>query len=78
MVMPESERRKLEGSSETNEKTLESMIEVAKENEEVRGKITEMLLENMDKEEFKKKLIEEALKDKELRDKIMLEIIRKL
>ena len=78
MVMPESERRKLEGSSETSEKTLESMIEVAKENEEVRGKITEMLLENMNKEEFKEKLIEEALKDKELRDKIMLEIIRKL
>ena len=54
------------------------MIEVAKENEEVRGRITEMLLENMNKEEFKKRLIEEALKDKELRDKIMLEIIRKL
>jgi len=78
MVMPESERRKLEGSSETSEKTLESMIEVAKENEEVRGRITEMFLESMNKEEFKKKLIEEALKDKELRDKIMLEIIRKL
>ena len=76
--MPESERRKLEGSSEANEKTLESMIEVAKENEEIRGRITEMLLENMNKEEFKKRLIEEALKDKELRDKIMLEIIRKL
>ena len=78
MVMPESERRKWEGSSETSEKTLKSMIEVAKENEEVREKITEMFLESMNKEEFKKKLIEEALKDKELRDKIMLEIIRKL
>ncbi len=78
MVMPESERRKLGMNAGTDEKALQTMLEVAKENEEIRGKITEIILSSMDKEEFKKNLIREALNDKELREKIMVEIIKKL
>ena len=78
MVMPASEKIKFEIKSNVDDKTVSTMIETAKENAEVRGKITEMFLQGIDREKFKQKLIEEALKDKELRDKIMLELIRKL
>ena len=78
MVMPESERIRLEGKSEVDEKAITMMVETAKENEEVRAKITEMFLEGIDKKEFKKILIDKALGDPELRKKIMLEIIKKL
>jgi hypothetical protein len=78
MVMPASERAKIEGKSSENEKALSAAIQVAKEDLEFRSKMAEFLLEKINKAEFKEKLIDEALKDPELRKKIMLELLRKL
>jgi hypothetical protein len=75
MVVPESERIKLEGG---NNKAVSAALQTAREDAEFRGKIAEFLLEGIDKQKFKEKLVEEALKDPELRKKIMLEIVRKL
>jgi len=60
------------------EKVVSSMIEAAKSNAEVTEKLGNILSESLDREKFKKMVVEEALKDPELRDKIMLELIRKL
>jgi hypothetical protein len=76
MVIPASERAKIEKSE--NEKALSAAIQVAKEDLEFRSKIAELLLEKINKAGFKEKLIDEALKDPELRKKIMLELLRKL
>jgi len=78
MVMPASERAKMEEKSSENEQALVAAIQVAKEDLEFRSKIADFLLEKINKTEFKEKLIDEALKDPELRKKIMLELLKKL
>jgi hypothetical protein len=78
MVMPASERAKIESKSNASEKVLATAIEVAKEDVELRSKIADLLMEKIDKEDFKEKLIEFALKDSELRKKIMLELLKKI
>jgi hypothetical protein len=75
MVMPESERQKLEGGIE---KAVNAALQTAREDAELRGKIADFLLQGIDKQKFKERIVEEALKDPELRKKIMLEIVRKL
>ncbi len=75
MVMPESERQKVEGGVE---KAVNAALQTAKEDAELRGKIADFLLQGIDKQKFKERIVEEALKDPELRKKIMLEIVRKL
>ena len=60
------------------EKVVLSLIKAAKNNNEIAGKVTEILMGSLDKEKLKKMIVEEALKDPELRDKIMLELIKKL
>lgn len=63
---------------DVDEKVVSSMIETAKTNTEAAEKLTDMLLASVDKEKFKKMVVDAALKDPELRDKIMLELIKKL
>ena len=75
MVMPESERMKLESGIE---KAVNTALQVAKEDADLRGKIVDLIMEGIDKNKFKERLVEEALKDPELRKKIMLELIKKL
>jgi len=75
MVVPESERHKLEGGIE---KAVSAALQTAREDPELRGKIADFLLEGIDKQRFKERVLEEALKDPELRKKIILEIVRKL
>jgi hypothetical protein len=75
MVVPESERQKLEGGIE---KAVSAALQAAREDAELRGKIADFLLQGIDKQKFKERIVEEALKDSELRKKIMLEIVRKL
>jgi len=60
------------------EKIVSSMVEAAKNSVEVIEKLGDILSESLDKEKFKKIIVEEALKDPELRNKIMLELIKKL
>lgn len=60
------------------EKVASSMVEAAKNSVEVTEKLGDILSESLDKEKFKKMVVEEALKDPELRNKIMLELIKKL
>ena len=63
---------------DTDKKLLTSMMEAAKSSIEVADKLTEILITSLDREKFKKMIIEEALKDPELRNKIALAIIKKL
>lgn len=75
MVVPESEREKLVSGID---KAVSAALQTAREDAELRGRITEFLLQGVDKQKFKEKIVEEALKDPELRKKIMLELVRKL
>lgn len=79
MNMPEI-RLGIPAKKEENmdEKVVSSMIQAAKTNSETTEKLTNMLMESIDRDKFKKMLLEEALKDSELRNKIMLELIKKL
>jgi len=61
-----------------NEKAISATIETAKTSEEATEKLTSMVMESIDVSKFKERLVEEALKDPELRNKIMLELIKKL
>jgi len=61
-----------------DEKAIASLIEAAKTSEEATEKITSMIMSSLDVVRFKEKLIEEALKDVQLRNKIMLELLKKL
>lgn len=61
-----------------DEKVVSSMIETAKTSSEATEKLTDLLMGSIDKEKLKKMIVEEALKDSELRNKIMLEVIKKL
>jgi hypothetical protein len=70
---PEVIREKTE-----EEKVVSSLIEAAKSSSEVTEKLSDILGESIDKTKLKKMIIEEALKDPELRNKIMLELIKKL
>lgn len=65
-------------SNEISEKALASFIETAKNNQEVTKKIAELIFSSLDIKSFKEKLIEEALRDPELRNKIMLELLKKI
>lgn len=65
-------------SNEISEKALASFIETAKDNQEVTKKIAELIFSSLDIKSFKEKLIEEALRDSELRNKIMLELLKKI
>lgn len=60
------------------EKVVSSLVEAAKTNSELVEKLSDILSESLNKERFKKLIIEEVLKDPELRDKVMLELIKKL
>lgn len=60
------------------EKVATSLIEAAKNSTEVVEKLGSILSESLDKEKFKKIIMEEALKDPELRNKLMLELLKKL
>jgi hypothetical protein len=72
------EKQKQEVKSDISEKALASFIETAKNNEEVSRKIAELIFSSLDTKNFREKLIDEALKDPELRNKIMLELLKKL
>jgi hypothetical protein len=78
MVIPESERLKIEEKGGVNDRAVNTALQVAKEDAEFRGKIADFIMQGVDKNKFKEKLVEEALKDVELRKKIMLELIKKL
>ncbi len=60
------------------EKVVFSLIKAAKNNREIAEKLTNILMESLNKEKLKKMIVEEALKDPDLRDQIMLELIKKL
>lgn len=75
-VVQPSEREKQQIAN-IDEKAIASIIETAKTNQEAVGKITGMIMASLDAK-FKERLIEEALKDSELRNKIMLELLKKL
>lgn len=78
MVVPESERRRTDERGGIDETAVSSMIETAKESEEATEKLTSMVMESLDISKFRERLVEEALRDPELRNKIMLELIKKL
>ena len=89
MVMPESERKKLYNQIGTNTENkqsnqhsasdfIQTVVEAAKEEGEIRAKIAELLSKDIDKVKFKEKLLEAVLKDPDLRRKILLEVIRKI
>ncbi|MFH8087037.1 MAG: hypothetical protein QW609_04430 [Candidatus Aenigmatarchaeota archaeon] len=84
IVFEDSEKKenkeevKQEVKTDITEKALSSFIETAKNNEEVRKKIAELIFSSLDLKNFKEKLVEEALKDSELRNKIMLELLKKI
>ncbi len=61
-----------------DERAILATIETAKNSQEATEKITNMVMESLDVSKFKERLIEESLKDPELRNKIMLELIKKL
>jgi len=61
-----------------DEKVVSSMIEAAKTSSEATEKLTDLLMGSIDKEKLKKMIVEATLKDSELRNKIMLEVIKKL
>ncbi|MDI6798395.1 MAG: hypothetical protein QMD12_00115 [Candidatus Aenigmarchaeota archaeon] len=61
-----------------DEKVVSSMIEAAKTSSEAAEKLSEMLMGSIDKEKLKKMIVEQALKDPELRNKIMLELLKNL
>ena len=63
---------------DTDKKILSSLIEAAKSNMEITEKLTEILVGSLDKEKFKKMIVEESLKDPELRNRIALALIKKL
>lgn len=63
---------------EVDRKIISSTIEAAKSSTEVIEKLSNILAESLDKEKLKKMILEEALKDPELRNKIVLEVIKKL
>ncbi|MGC8812028.1 MAG: hypothetical protein ACP5O8_00355 [Candidatus Aenigmatarchaeota archaeon] len=65
-------------TNDISEKTLASLVEAARNNEEVTKKIAEIIFSSLDIKSFKEKLIEEALRDSELRNKIMLELLKKI
>jgi hypothetical protein len=60
------------------EKVVSSMVEAAKTSPELTEELGSILISSLNKEKFKKSIVEEALKDPELRKKIMLELIKKL
>ena len=74
----QEKQEKQEVKSDISERALASFIETAKNNEEVSRKIAELIFSSLDVKNFKEKLIEEALRDSELRNKIMLELLKKL
>ncbi|HKZ45249.1 MAG TPA: hypothetical protein VJ343_00935 [archaeon] len=64
--------------SNINEKAISATIEAARNNDEATEKLTSMVMESLDVQKFKERLVEEALRDPELRTKVMLELLRKL
>ncbi|MEM7825322.1 MAG: hypothetical protein QW412_00490, partial [Candidatus Aenigmatarchaeota archaeon] len=74
----ENKEEKQEAKYDVTEKTLTSFIEAAKNSEEASRKIADLIFSSLNLKNFKEKLIEEALKDSELRNKIMLELLKKL
>lgn len=66
------------GEKTEEEKIISSLVEAAKSSTEVSQKLSDVLLQSIDKDKFKKMIVEEALKDPELRNKIILELIKKL
>lgn len=75
---PVIKRPEFEREKQGEDKVVSSMVEAAKSSSEVTEKLSEILVETLDKTKFKKMIVEEALKDPELRDKIMLELIKKI
>ena len=64
--------------TDINEKAISATIEAAKNSDEATEKITSMVMESLDVSKFKERLVEEVLKDPELRTKVMLELLKKL
>jgi len=60
------------------EKIFSSLVAAAKHNEEVLQKLSDLLAESLDKQKLKRMIVDDALKDFDLRNKIMLELIKKL
>jgi len=69
---------KKEEEEKIDEKVVSSMIETAKTSSEATEKLTDLLMGSIDKGKLKKMIVEEVLKDPQLRNKIMLEVIKKL
>ena len=61
-----------------DDKTMDSMIETIKNSREATERVVSMIMSSIDLPKFKEKLIEEVLKDAQLRNRIMLELLRKL
>jgi len=78
MVIPESEKEKFTIEKDINKEAIRSMLEAAKTSDEATEKLTGMVMDSLDIAKFRERLVEEALKDPELRNKIMLELIKKL
>ena len=66
------------GSEDLNERAISATIEAAKNSDEATQKLTSMVMESLDVPKFREKLVEEALRDPELRTKIMIELIKQL
>lgn len=65
-------------SNNLNDRAISSMIETLKNNKEATDKVTSIIMASIDVAKFKERLIEEVLRDVQLRNKIMLELLRKL
>jgi len=75
--IPERIEESTEGKG-IDERAISATIETAKTSEEATEKLTSIVMESIDISKFKERLVEEALKDPELRNKIMIELIKKL
>jgi hypothetical protein len=78
MRRPEVARPEVTRERTEEEKVLFSLVEAAKSSDEIAQKLSDILVESLDKEKLKKMVIDQALKDYQLRNKIMLELIKKL
>ncbi|MEM7821389.1 MAG: hypothetical protein QXX38_01060 [Candidatus Aenigmatarchaeota archaeon] len=63
---------------DVDEKIIKSIVEGAKTSQEITEKITNILMESIDKEKLRNMIIEEVFKDQGLRNKIIIEIVKKL
>jgi hypothetical protein len=59
-------------------KAISAVIAAAKSSNELTGRLTNMIMQSLDVQKFRERVLEEALKDPELRIRIILELIRRL